>query len=636
MAFCSVVLYSRPEPPDVRHGVASVRQGRSGGSVATDLWLNFLKGHLEAWVGWVRGSAPDAVLWHRSSVLHVATCLAKVVVAGGVRDRSVIASAGLECWRHLQGIPELPQPSKLILQDWFHRILVFLCRRGFISLDERLVAFGGITTCHHRVRRTHVAAKLAHLTRYYVDFPRMEAPAMAASRYEQQNALSKGSLNKWRRCAIRDRWHLWTEEDRRRHAFAPQHVRDLHGLPRLGRRFEDYYPERVVSRVEAYMQKGLDPGPGGAKRNVKVGDLRQTLGSLVQEENAKLKRIYEHRCGRGLQGKGQCPQYRGTGSVRAAMRIRRKLGLVNNATKASKQELTPDSPEMRKFVAQVQQELEATVPELLGNMDEMWRRQMRDDRLKSLHHSRTHSIDTAEAKPSVRVEEQQRSSATPRARALGSGAQARVIVEADYGSWIGPHRVNSIQDKVPLLSKKTICFHANGPPPWGGEPLAVHANGPPPWGGEPLAAVIGALAVIFQSRIEPCPFLKRCINGSEGEGGVWARLVNKTLSFYPPPRSDPLCSTPPHPAFSRCYSSQTHIRQVHGAQVLRIAKATKLPRCLCGRGKLRIRSSTSGSVESTVAPLCGGGVATVRRRGHRRFVTASRLHQEGVTGRAKP
>jgi hypothetical protein len=59
----------------------------------------------------------------------------------------------------------------------------------------------------------------------------------------------------------------------------------------------------------------------------------------------------------------------------------------------------PPNPvlEMIAFVALLRSELSASVPELLGNMDEMWRRQMRDDRLRSLHLSSNHTVDTMEA-----------------------------------------------------------------------------------------------------------------------------------------------------------------------------------------------------------------------------------------------
>jgi hypothetical protein len=73
------------------------------------------------------------------------------------------------------------------------------------------------------------------------------------------------------------------------------------------------------------------------------------------------------------------------------------MGLVNHQTHFSKQELSHDSPEMIAFVALLRSELSASVPELLGNMDEMWRRQMRDDRLRSLHLSSNHTVVTMEA-----------------------------------------------------------------------------------------------------------------------------------------------------------------------------------------------------------------------------------------------
>jgi hypothetical protein len=43
--------------------------------------------------------------------------------------------------------------------------------------------------------------------------------------------------------------------------------------------------------------------------------------------------------------------------------------------------------------------------ELVGNMDEMWRRQMRDDRLRSLHLSPTKDADSKPANPDLTIED---------------------------------------------------------------------------------------------------------------------------------------------------------------------------------------------------------------------------------------
>ena len=51
---------------------------------------------------------------------------------------------------------------------------------------------------------------------------------------------------------------------------------------------------------------------------------------------------------------GDLREYRATGSAKAANHIRERMGLVNHATKISKMELAPDSPEMLSFVGEVQ------------------------------------------------------------------------------------------------------------------------------------------------------------------------------------------------------------------------------------------------------------------------------------------
>lgn len=63
---------------------------------------------------------------------------------------------------------------------------------------------------------------------------------------------------------------------------------------------------------------------------------------------------------------GDLREYRGTGSAKAANRIRERMGLVNHATKISKKELAPDSPEMLSFVGEVQKAL-VTFPLCVGH-----------------------------------------------------------------------------------------------------------------------------------------------------------------------------------------------------------------------------------------------------------------------------
>lgn len=49
--------------------------------------------------------------------------------------------------------------------------------------------------------------------------------------------------------------------------------------------------------------------------------------------------------------------------------------------------------------------LESSCPELLGNMDEMWRRQVRDDRLRTLHFNVNRDLDRTPAHPIVDLEQ---------------------------------------------------------------------------------------------------------------------------------------------------------------------------------------------------------------------------------------
>ena len=155
----------------------------------------------------------------------------------------------------------------------------------------------------------------------------------------------------------------------------------------------------------------------------------------MQEANKKRLRILRHK--NPNLSEEQCPMYKGTGSLRAAQHVRSQFGLVNQATKFSKNELTLDSPEMVRFTALLHEELKSSVPELLGNMDEMWRRQMRDDGLQSLHYNENNAVDFAEAKPCIRMETEtlrSRASARPLPNCR---RRVRLLLDAEFGSWVG-------------------------------------------------------------------------------------------------------------------------------------------------------------------------------------------------------
>ena len=151
------------------------------------------------------------------------------------------------------------------------------------------------------------------------------------------------------------------------------------------------------------------------------------MGALVQEENRK--RLLKFRHANPGKSDDDCPEYKGTGSIKAGRRIRAMMGLTNRATKITSNELSYDSKEMVNFRALVRAEASETVVELVGNMDEMWRRQMRDDRATSLHVSAQHAVDTSVANPKITIE--------PYAP---QPSNFRVVATADFGSWLGPLR----------------------------------------------------------------------------------------------------------------------------------------------------------------------------------------------------
>ena len=278
-----------------------------------------------------------------------------------------------------------------------------------------------------------VAAKMQHLENFYDDFPTMCAPRMNAGAYERLNCLSSKTLLKWRSRCLSEHWYYWSDEARRRYCNAPQSIRNLYGLPRLGRKFDNFYPPAVMDRARAYVQKELVPtAPGQLKRRVKTADIQNTLHSLVLEENRKA--VIKHQHKNPGAPVGTCTVYRGTGSHRAARRLRVEMGLVNRGTKFSKNEITLDSPEMIEFTALLRRELENSVVELLANMDEMWRRQMRDDRVKALHYGHGLDLDLSEAKPSIRL------TTVP-----SSTSRVRLLVEAEFASWRGPARTSTAE-----------------------------------------------------------------------------------------------------------------------------------------------------------------------------------------------
>ena len=394
-------------------------------SCAVRTWGSVIREALEKRSGWLHGTAPSWLPWRPRVIVWAAQSLAAAVEAGGLRDAETFAQAATAIWT-----AEVGRMRFFQVCDWLRLVAKRLVDDGVMSACTAIVRHGSVSDGRvFNVKKWSVATKMAHLERFYCDFPSMTKRLMTAKMYEAQHGLSEGSLSKWRARCLLEKWFLWDERGRRENTTAPQRLRLLYGLPKLGRRFEDYYPNSVMSKAATYVQSQVKASPGHAKRVVKVADVQVTLAGLVQDANRRVERIH---VARATEHTPPAPFYRGTGSVRAARVLRERLGLVNKATAHSKQELTLDSPEMVEFIARVQAELRESVPELLCNMDEMWRRQMRDDRLRSLHEKPLHHVDTAAAAPSIDIEYEQ-----PRRQCPGGG-KARVSLLAEYGAWVGP------------------------------------------------------------------------------------------------------------------------------------------------------------------------------------------------------
>ena len=444
MAFCPAVVRAAADCLDgaVRarqSGHSQLRVGQNIAPAVGDVWRPWraaFQRQLDWWSDWLRGIAPSWLRWTAHTSSELATCLERVVNGGELRDPVTVADAAAKSWFELRSGHALPAAAVLHVRVWFELIWERLCETGSVSLCQHVVLYGSVSACAFGVRRSTIDAKVKHLAKFYLDFPRMHMARMPAERYERENGLSAGSLNKWRSRCLEQGWHHWSEALRKRYRFAPQTVRVDRGLPRLGRRFDKYYPDAAMRKVFAYVNKQLAPdgAPGKCGKNVKVSDIQTTLAGVVHDENVNLERIHHHK-NKGLDANA-CPRYLGTGSKRAAMHVRERLSLVNHATKFSKGEFRPDSPEMMAFVVLIRTLLKESVPELLGNIDEMWRRQMRDDRLRSLHHSVTAHIDNQVASPSVCFETKAAHAQSSRSHIVNP--PARAVATAEYGAWAGP------------------------------------------------------------------------------------------------------------------------------------------------------------------------------------------------------
>jgi hypothetical protein len=79
-----------------------------------------------------------------------------------------------------------------------------------------------------------------------------------------------GSIGRWRdRCRI-EKWVEWDASCRKRYCTALGNIRQLNGMVPLGRKFSNYYPDAVVERTVAYINKQLHPETGDPKKSTRT------------------------------------------------------------------------------------------------------------------------------------------------------------------------------------------------------------------------------------------------------------------------------------------------------------------------------------------------------------------------------
>ena len=242
---------------------------------------------LEKRSGWLHGMALSWLPWRPRVIAWAAQSLAAAVEAGGLRDAETFAQAATAIWT-----AEVGRMRFFQVCDWLRLVAKRLVDDGVMTACTAIVRHGSVSDARGTyVKRCSVATKMAHLQRFYCDFPSMITQLMATRTYEAQHGLSHGSLTKWRTRCLLEKWFLWDEQVRRENTTAPQSLRLLYGLPKLGRRFENYYPDSVMSKAAAYVQSQVAASSGHAKRVVKVADVQVTLAGLVHDANRRVERI---------------------------------------------------------------------------------------------------------------------------------------------------------------------------------------------------------------------------------------------------------------------------------------------------------------------------------------------------------
>ena len=96
----------------------------------------------------------------------------------------------------------------------------------------------------------------------------------------------------------------------------------------------------------------------------------------------------------------QIPRILGKGSMSFAQRFKQKYGLTRTTSHVSKKELDYTDPRMVAIRDEVKILIGESVPELVANIDEMWRRQLRDQQqMKGLTIRKGHEVDISKAGP---------------------------------------------------------------------------------------------------------------------------------------------------------------------------------------------------------------------------------------------
>ena len=145
--------------------------------------------------------------------------------------------------------------------QWLWQAVTRLRKEGVVSTGTALIPHGSVGNARREnTAKWTVEVKMKHLQRCFFDFLTTQARLMPVNRYEAQYGLNRGSIRKWRRRCLEEEWHLWDDQTRRTYTTAPQTIRDLHGLPRLGRCSENCYPKGVMDKAKAWVTGQITAG----------------------------------------------------------------------------------------------------------------------------------------------------------------------------------------------------------------------------------------------------------------------------------------------------------------------------------------------------------------------------------------